>query len=118
MIPVFQTKIHSEATNGNCMRASLASIFELNIEDIPKFEEMDKASWKKAFKAWLAGMSVILKEQYQLPNHNQYYMAIGTTNRGVLHCVVALSGVTVHDPHPSQDGLTSVNKYWSFEHTT
>ena len=118
MKPILQTNTHNESTNGNCMRASLASIFELNIEDIPKFEEMDKWSWKNAFKIWLRGMNLALREQCELPNHSQYYMALGATNRGVLHCVVAQLGKTIHDPHPSQDGLVSIKKYWSFEPLT
>jgi hypothetical protein len=116
MIPVFQTNIHNEYTKGNCMRASLASIFILNIDDIPKFEEMDKNAWKNSFKRWLNKMKLSLKEQCEPPNDSQFYMAIGDTERGVLHCVVAQLGKTIHDPHPSQSGLINIKKYWLFEH--
>ena len=108
MIPVYQTKIHTESTNGNCLRASLASILETSIENIPRFEDMDKNSWKDALKLWLNGIGLKLNEQYEPPNHNQYYIAIGKSNRGILHCVVAQLGETIHDPHPSQDGLINI----------
>jgi hypothetical protein len=118
MIPVFQTNIHNESTKGNCMRASLASIFELNIDNIPKFEEMDKNAWKNSFKLWLSGMNLTLKEQCEPPSDSQFYIAIGDTERGVLHCVVAQLGKTAHDPHPSQSGLINIKKYWLFESIT
>jgi len=100
------------------MRASLASIFELNIDDIPKFEEMDKNAWKKAFKLWLFKIGFTLKEQYDPPSDNSVCIALGDTERGVLHCVVAQFGKTIHDPHPSQDGLLNIKKYWIFEATS
>jgi hypothetical protein len=118
MTPVFQTNIHNESTKGNCMRASLATIFSLNIDNIPKFEEMVKKKWKNAFKIWLKGMNLELKEQHSPPIDMQYYIAIGDTERGVLHCVVCQLGKTIHDPHPSQNGLLIIKKYWLFKQAT
>ena len=115
MIPVFQTNLHNESTKGNCMRASLASIFMLNINSIPRFEEMDRKQWKTAFKIWLKDMGFALKEQYLPPSDKQLYIAIGDTERGILHCVVGQSGKTIHDPHPSQNGLINIKKYWLFK---
>jgi hypothetical protein len=115
MTPVFQTNIHNESTNGNCMRASLASLFELKIDDIPKFENMKKNSWRREFNFWLKSMNILLKEEYEAPRDNQFYISIGMTNRGVLHCVVSQSGKMIHDPHPSQDGLENIKKYWLFK---
>lgn len=112
---VFQTNIHNESTKGNCMRASLASIFEIKIDDMPKFEEMEKSAWKNSFKAWLRTFNLQLIESRSEPEHDEFYIAIGNTSRGVLHCIVAKSGLDIHDPHPSQEGLLSVSKYWSFE---
>jgi hypothetical protein len=112
MRPVYQTVIHGESTKGNCLRASLASIFELDIDDIPKFELMDKSAWKKAFVLWLDSMGVELHEQESSPQDNQFHLMIGESPRGVLHCVVAKNGVMIHDPHPSQAGLLNVKKHW------
>ena len=114
LIPIFQTNIHTEGLNGNCMRASLASIFEISIDDIPSFEQMRKNKWKGAFKDWLKTIGYSLKETRLQPDTSDFYIVLGNTNRGILHCVVGKNGTTVHDPHPSQTGLTSILKYWSF----
>lgn len=114
MKPVFQTNIHNESTNGNCMRASLASIFEISIDDLPRFEEMDKDKWRKAFENWLGTQGYSLSITKEQPITDGYYMMLGKTVRGVLHCVVAKQGNMVHDPHPSGTGLTTITRYWQF----
>ncbi len=115
MIPVFQTQFHNESVNGNCMRASLASIFELDIDNIPKFEEMNRKVWRTSFTSWLSDMNLALKPQAESPNDDQFYITLGSTNRGALHCVVSQSNKMIHDPHPSQDGLLDVKTHWTFE---
>jgi len=38
MIPIKQNILHSEERHGNCMRACLASLFEVDINEIKPFE--------------------------------------------------------------------------------
>jgi hypothetical protein len=114
MHKVFQTNIHTENINGNCMRASLASVFEMNVDDLPRFEAMNKDHWKMNFIAWLAGKGFLLKETHTPPNSDEYYITLGMSERNVLHCVVSQSNKMVHDPHPSQTGVVSAKHHWVF----
>jgi len=114
MTPVFQTILHNESTKGNCLRASLSSIFMINIDDIPKFELMDKHLWKTNLVKWIQSIGFRFVENKTPPLDDCYYISVGPSNRGVLHCIVSQNGKMAHDPHPSQSGLLSINKYWSF----
>lgn len=40
------------------------------------------------------------------------YLASGTTDRGTSHMVVMRGGKLLHDPHPSNAGLQSVQAVW------
>lgn len=111
MIPIHQTVLQSESTNGNCLRAAIASILEIDIDAMPAFERMGKAHWKKALKTWLSDRGYHLTDYNSEPVTDDFVIAIGPAERGVLHCIVTKRGKLVHDPHPSGAGLLSINKY-------
>lgn len=113
MIAVTQTKIHNEYTRGNCLQACLASLLELDIAEVPSFEMMDSREWKSTLIKWLFLRGVSLVKSYKAPSTDDYYLAVGDTSRGVLHCVIFKNEIMVHDPHPSQDGLINEKYYWS-----
>ena len=50
MKPVSQTIVSQ--TNGDCMQAAIASLFECELEEVPKFIEL-KPSWFKPFREFL-----------------------------------------------------------------
>lgn len=114
MKPVTQTILHTETTKGNCLRAAIASILEIDIDDIPLFEEMG-ADWAPALDDWLW-------EQYQLDLDfcdralppRGFSIAVGKSPRGIGHAVVALQGVPVWDPHPDRSGIVEIERYWYF----
>ena len=51
MNPVYHTEFYSKEVKGNCMQAAIASLFDLSLEDVPKFIEFD--SYYKPLKGFL-----------------------------------------------------------------
>lgn len=110
MNPVDQTRF---AEDGNCFAAALASVLEIPLEEVPEFTE---DGWLIEVNTWLQGRGLCYLE---FPVHEQerwrtyylkhagFHLLLGD-NRGLCHAVVAKAGVIVHDPHPSQDGLSKV----------
>ena len=108
MKPVNQTKLHSETVNGNCLAAALASILEIDIDDVPEFEDMGD-NWGGELADWLDSIGFYIMEwQEVIPDIPGYFLVCGESPRGVLHEVVYFDGKMVHDPHPSNAGITTV----------
>ena len=111
MIPIDQTKLHSSNQNGNCLAASLASILELPLSNIPEFENMGKEWWPKMVR-WLESIGFYLirwDEEVVLPG---YYLVMGVSPRfkNLNHQVIYKNGELVHDPHPSRAGVTKIKE--------
>lgn len=102
--------------SGDCWRACLASILELDLEDIPHFVQEQEFGSGKNFlletEAWLVERGLWLLNK-QLPEGSSwrgpgtgYFILSGKSPRGDWeHAVVSLGGEIVHDPHPSRAGL-------------
>jgi hypothetical protein len=115
MIPVTQTIVGKDNPRANCLAAALASVYECGIEDILDYSEIDIAgqNW------WIAVEADGEKHGYQVSAEEDgsvrprgYHIAVGKSPRGEFsHAVVALDGTIVHDPHPSQAGLLSID-WW------
>lgn len=113
MIAVDQTKLHIPPINGNCMNAAFASILEMDIEDIPHFEDMTETEWYPKLLRWLEGIGFHLirwDQEIYLPS---YFIANGPSPRGVEHSVVYKGTEMAHDPHPSRDGLDKITSVWA-----
>ena len=50
----------------------------------------------------------MLEWQEVIPAVPGYFLVCGESPRGVLHEVVYLDGKMIHDPHPSNAGITTV----------
>ncbi len=123
MIPVDQTKLHIPGKqNGNCVAAAIASILEMDIKDVPEFEDMPEhgkgqrgeQSWFSALLNWLKAIGFHLvrwDEEIYLPG---YFIGNGPSKRGVEHSVIYKGAEIVHDPHPSRDGLVKMTSAWAF----
>jgi hypothetical protein len=120
VIPVEQSVFHDPANgrHGDCMRAMIASIFELPLQSVPHFFEdgCDAHTFNSRVNAWLRPMNMaylpigpiaphILEH---IGVHGLHHEASGPAARGVLHACVALDGTVVHDPHPSKAGLLEI----------
>lgn len=115
MKPIDQTKLHdpNNGTEGNCLAASLASILELPLSEVPKFEDMGKKSWFPALKVWLEDKGFTLLQWHDETWLPGYYLVMGLSTRGVNHQVVYKDGKLVHDPHPSRDGIEKIKEVWA-----
>ena len=120
MIPVTQTKLHiPDKQNGNCMAAAFASILEMRIEDVPCFEDMPahgegtskKASWWNTLNTWLLSLGFLLIEPPK--TFPGYFIANGLSPRGFEHSVIYKGTKLVHDPHPSNDGISEITSAWA-----
>ena len=115
MKPIDQTKLHDpkNGVNGNCMAASFASILEIPLSEIPKFEDMmDKDDWFSVLTTWIEGLgfTIVLWQPETYPPG--YCLAMGMSERGVKHQVVLKNGVLAHDPHPSRAGIRKIDEIW------
>lgn len=109
--------------NGECVRASYATILGIPIDAIPRLdpgaamlageEQADRE------RRWLASIGLSLEEVSTSPDRSLsptllgqvppvLHLMSGISPRGYGHRCVGFAGKLVHDPHPSQDGLLSV----------
>ena len=98
---------------GNCFAACIASIFEFDLEDIPNFCAF--VDWQKRVNVWLSKYDFCYLDVR--PNADiafsmlGYHVISGPSPRlpNCYHSVVGLKGKMVHDPHPSRDGLKTLD---------
>jgi len=112
MIEVDQTIFEKE--QGNCFAACIASLLEVNIEDVIHFPPGTASDWRMIINEWLSEYGLFYLE-LSLPGdardeHVKYWgwhIISGLSPRGThtRHAVVGYQGKTVHDPHPSRAGL-------------
>ncbi len=116
-----QTKLHdpNNYIYGNCIRACLASYFEIDIDSIPAFEDMKRGDWCDEVITWLSKRGFELHVYDQDPFKKQdrymdYYFASGNSPRGNYgHLVIYRQGALVYDPHPDKTGIVGEPKaYW------
>lgn len=120
MTPIRQTEF--VATNpkgrGNCQSAAMASILDLRLDEVidTASDECREAGFWPAIEAWLAKRG--LKFKHIFPGDDDaalkgvYSIGSGPSPRGPFwHAVVCKNGVMVFDPHPSDDGLVSIERH-------
>jgi hypothetical protein len=103
------------------MRACLASMVECNIDDIPPIEEMDNSVWFKEFHKWLDSVGLEYEGMKDKPTFSElceysgvdgYVMVGGKSPRPYInakHSILMYQGIKVHDPHPSNAGILSID---------
>lgn len=94
MRPVTQTITVGDGSGriGNYLQAAVASLLELDLDEVPHFAEHDD---------WLERM--VADHGYQVvyrPHPVAFGLAFGRSPRGVAHAVVCIDGVLVWDPAP------------------
>ena len=118
MTPIKQTKLHSESQRGNCFAAAIASVLDMPLHAIPKFEECKKeGEWQKVLFDWLYLIGWDVEIDYKKAPKG-FSIAGGTSIRGIKHAVVVKDGEFIHDPHPSNDFIETVDEYWVFKKET
>ncbi|CAN7326918.1 hypothetical protein LJR084_001897 [Variovorax sp. LjRoot84] len=101
---------------GNCFSACLASLFELDITDVPNFYVTagrdDAAAWWSAVREWLRPrgfgvMTLQWADPKLIGEFEGWFIVCGESERGLQHATIWRDGKLVHDPHPSQCGIRS-----------
>ncbi len=114
MRPVKQDRLFSPEGigNGNCLAACMASLLEIPLWMVPPFDQMfGRRDWYGRQDEWLERMFQLefcREDGHPVDKLPEFYIAVGRSSRGVLHAVIYSSGALVHDPHPSNEGIISV----------
>ena len=113
MIFVDQTVLHDPPEkHGNCFRATVASILEVDIGSMPAFEmEEGPGEWWSSFQSWCKNEGFTPQTYREDPG--SLCIAVGKSPRSdTNHCIVYQDGQMVHDPHPDKTGLDSEPFYY------
>jgi hypothetical protein len=106
--------------HGECVRASYATILNIPIEEVPRFDpgslDAGEAQGDRE-REWLAslGLGLIeIKAEKELPQEvldcmpKVPHLMSGISPRGFGHRVVGIGGRLMFDPHPSRAGLVTI----------
>lgn len=113
MQKVYQTKFGK--SGGNCFQACVASLFELELNEVPDFCNNDKEHWMEDVIRWLnkRGLSAVLIDTKTIEgdfwpkNYKDTYLLVGGKNQdGVDHEVIYYNGDIAHDPNPKTKSFT------------
>lgn len=129
MKPVMQTVIGSGEEGeplGNCMRAVIASLFEVSLEEVPAFDLMKSGEWQDPWLEYIDKMGyeyrgMAKESDFDNPTKNRgvdgYLFVGGGSPRGFKrgHAVIYKDGKLAHDPHPSGEGVTEVEYFYMIE---
>ena len=105
--------------NGDCVRASYASLLGVPLDIIPDFSPGaigEDANQLEVERAWLRGLGhdlVVVSAKGDKPNVSPHvcHLVSGLSPRGFGHRCVGRGGEIVWDPHPSHLGLVET---WSY----
>ena len=122
MKAVYQTRFGGsdapEDEQGNCLQAALASIFEVELEQVPDFAgEIKNGHWFLILERWLATMNLCLYPALRSSGHPMglHLMVCKSTtlaNPDDGHVVVIENGRVVHNPHPRATSIGECQQYW------
>lgn len=131
-----------EVVRGNCYAAAVASMLEVPITEVPNVEvffHLDNGYWNEVMltflesKGWELCSDTMLQrfhpefgfsfegtdENGKIPQYyeykDKYYLVSGKSPRGVHHICIYQNGKLVHDPHPSREGLISLDYFQTLE---
>lgn len=124
MIPITQTILYNSENpeiKGNCFQACIASILEKKLEEVPHFVQLyeNPIDFERELQKWLMNIgfyivnydTYVRLESTELFENDIYYMVSGRSSRGIRHCCIGLNTEIIFDPHPSRDGLVSIDGY-------
>jgi hypothetical protein len=96
---------------GNCLQAAVASLLELDLDDVPHFITHD--DWLQHLVNWGREHGYLVISRPDDAVHMG--IACGQSERGHQHAVVLIDGQIAWDPHPSRAGLVSISWAMSWE---
>ena len=95
----------------NCMQCAAAYMLGLPMAAVPDFEKAGADAWE-SFEAFFADRGFTAEMFPPSVEIVGDYLASGDTARGTSHMVVMRCGELLHDPHPSNAGLKSIQAVW------
>lgn len=110
--------------HGNCNQAALASLLELDIEEVPDFCNDDADAWYHQMQVWLIDrgkMDVVYEAAadggidwvvQSLIDTGAYYLTSGPNPDGITHVVICQKGKMVWDPNPKRRGITKIEYFF------
>lgn len=106
---------------GDCMRACVATILELPLDEVPHFVQYvehpagtDPHLWWWALLGFCGAHGWHVRYVDEDPPGGWCLIA-GKSPRGHQHVVVGFDGAMVHDPHPSRAGVVEPAEWFAFE---
>lgn len=117
MIPKIQTRLHNPPIIGNCFAAVIASVLEMEVEEVIQIQEhYEEEKWFGKLNTWLAKrgwrVRVISKsEAKRLKNKYYFVTGLSPVYPGEYHICIFKNGEMVHDPHPEGRGITTKEEY-------
>ena len=102
MKPIYQTIF--TVPGGNCLQASLASIFDMPLEGVPHFANIESDDWWQQCQEWAQdkfGVYPVYLEASSNPdpsNIRGYHLITVDTPEGSPHMTVGRNAKIVHDP--------------------
>jgi len=97
-------------SKGNCFSANLATVLDMNIDDVPNFGHITKSEdfWS-AVNEFLNtkgyGVFTISFSQKWLKKQKGMFLVAGKSPRGFQHSVIYEGGKIIHDPAPEGGGV-------------
>lgn len=113
MIPITQSIPHGDPSGrpGNCLQAAVASLLDLDLDEVPHFIEYDDWEERLVDFCMAHGYRPLMRPP---TTHVPYGIAWGPSERGVRHAVVWVDGAMAWDPHPTRAGLLKVTELIEF----
>jgi hypothetical protein len=88
----------TDGTQGDCLRAAVASVLNLPLIAVPHFVILSGGEWHKGVRDWLRDRGLDFRLVYSAPRG--YAVAIGPIRDGKgYHAVVERDGELAHDPN-------------------
>lgn len=116
MKKIYQTIL--DLNNGDCLRACLASLLEIELLDIPNFAEYGDDNFGASYRAWLHELGLRHISLTYTPDIWPTFkdipvIIVGKSPRGDgYHAVIFQNGVLFHDPYPGMSGLETLDEVW------
>jgi len=108
-------RLIDQKTDEGCFQACLASLLGAELGDIPEFSN---ESWATEITDWLLaehGLQTLFITVFNDWLPYNWFLKIGKSPRGeCCHAVISRRYGLDHDPHPSREGLETVEYYVVF----
>lgn len=138
---VVRNSAGEQVVYGNCYAAAIASMMELPIEQVPNVEVFfhiaNSGFWNEVMHTFINSKDWELcnDQRFKVFHDDKYgmnegepkridcfnyctgkcYLVSGKSVRGVNHICIYQNGKLVHDPHPTREGLLTVDEFQTLE---